>query len=140
MVIKILFVKKSINLLAQAISRTLKCKKNVCFLSQHFEVFDLAFGKFLNFITFVNFTHQSATIPLFLSRKDVAVEAVTGSGKTLSFVIPLFEMLLHRTEPLRKHDVHIILPLFHNFKTHFEFHSIFWIWFIELSIHFYQFC
>ena len=35
----------------------------------------------------------------------MAVEAVTGSGKTLSFVIPLLEMLLRREQRLRKHDV-----------------------------------
>lgn len=37
---------------------------------------------------------QAATIPLFLSRKDVAVQAVTGSGKTLAFLIPVVEFLL----------------------------------------------
>ena len=37
---------------------------------------------------------QAATIPLFLSKKDVAVQAVTGSGKTLAFLIPVVEILL----------------------------------------------
>lgn len=32
---------------------------------------------------------QAAVIPLFLSNKDVCVKACTGSGKTLSFIIPL---------------------------------------------------
>lgn len=36
---------------------------------------------------------QAATIPRFLSHKDVVVEAVTGSGKTLAFLLPLLEML-----------------------------------------------
>lgn len=36
---------------------------------------------------------QEATIPLFLENKDVAVQAVTGSGKTLSFLIPVVERL-----------------------------------------------
>ena len=36
---------------------------------------------------------QAAVIPLFLSNKDVAVEACTGSGKTLSFLIPIIEMI-----------------------------------------------
>ena len=36
---------------------------------------------------------QATTIPLFLSHKDVCVQATTGSGKTLAFVIPIFEML-----------------------------------------------
>ncbi|XP_077505238.1 ATP-dependent RNA helicase DDX55 [Amblyomma americanum] len=48
---------------------------------------------------------QATTIPLFLSNKDVAVEAVTGSGKTLAFLIPLLERLLKRDEPLTKYAV-----------------------------------
>ncbi|XP_072908111.1 ATP-dependent RNA helicase DDX55 [Hemitrygon akajei] len=48
---------------------------------------------------------QSATIPLFVSNKDVAVEAVTGSGKTLAFVIPILEILLKREERLKKLQV-----------------------------------
>ncbi|KAJ2741908.1 ATP-dependent rRNA helicase spb4 [Coemansia sp. BCRC 34301] len=38
---------------------------------------------------------QEATIPAFTQNRDVVVEAATGSGKTLSFLIPLLE-LLHR--------------------------------------------
>lgn len=41
---------------------------------------------------------QAATIPLLLTKKDVAAEAVTGSGKTLAFLIPLIEMLLERNK------------------------------------------
>ncbi|XP_037291845.2 ATP-dependent RNA helicase DDX55 isoform X2 [Rhipicephalus microplus] len=52
---------------------------------------------------------QVTTIPLFLSNKDVAVEAVTGSGKTLAFLIPLLEMLLKRDEPLTKYAVGAIV-------------------------------
>jgi ATP-dependent RNA helicase DDX55/SPB4 len=52
---------------------------------------------------------QTATIPLFLSHKDVVVQASTGSGKTLSFVIPIIELLLRRKEPLRKHQVGAIV-------------------------------
>jgi len=48
---------------------------------------------------------QASTIPLFLSHKDVSVEACTGSGKTLAFLVPLFEMLMRREEPLKKHEV-----------------------------------
>ena len=40
-----------------------------------------------------------------MQKKDVCAEAVTGSGKTLAFLIPLIEILLQRTEPLKKHDV-----------------------------------
>lgn len=57
----------------------------------------------------LDFTHmtpvQSACIPLFMGNKDVAAEAVTGSGKTLSFVIPMIELLLKREEKLKKMQV-----------------------------------
>ena len=43
---------------------------------------------------------QAAVIPLFLSNKDVAVEACTGSGKTLSFLIPIVEMILKSQEAI----------------------------------------
>jgi superfamily II DNA/RNA helicase len=36
---------------------------------------------------------QEAVIPLFCSHKDVAVDAATGSGKTLSFIVPIVERL-----------------------------------------------
>lgn len=39
---------------------------------------------------------QASAIPLFLSHKDVVVEAVTGSGKTLAFLIPIVEILSKR--------------------------------------------
>ncbi|GBG92442.1 hypothetical protein CBR_g55379 [Chara braunii] len=48
---------------------------------------------------------QAATVPLFMSNKDVAVEAVTGSGKTLAFVIPMVEILRKLEEPLKRHQV-----------------------------------
>lgn len=60
----------------------------------------------------MNFTKptpvQASTIPLFLTHKDVVVEAVTGSGKTLSFIIPLVERLL-RSERTKKHHVAAIV-------------------------------
>lgn len=37
---------------------------------------------------------QEASIPLLLKNYDLAVEAQTGSGKTLSFLIPLLEKYL----------------------------------------------
>jgi ATP-dependent RNA helicase DDX55/SPB4 len=43
---------------------------------------------------------QAAVIPLFLNNKDVAVEACTGSGKTLSFSLPLVEMIRRTDEPI----------------------------------------
>jgi ATP-dependent RNA helicase DDX55/SPB4 len=48
---------------------------------------------------------QEATIPLFLSHKDVAVDAATGSGKTLAFVVPVVEILRRRSSPPRPHEV-----------------------------------
>jgi ATP-dependent RNA helicase DDX55/SPB4 len=52
---------------------------------------------------------QASTIPLFLTHKDVVVEAVTGSGKTLSFLIPAVERLLRVDEPIKKHHVGAII-------------------------------
>jgi ATP-dependent RNA helicase DDX55/SPB4 len=52
---------------------------------------------------------QAATIPLFLTNKDVAVQAVTGSGKTLAFVIPIVEMLLRRVTHLKANQVGAIV-------------------------------
>lgn len=54
---------------------------------------------------------QSATIPLFLSHKDVAVEAVTGSGKTLAFLIPILQILIRKSqeEKIGKHDVGAVI-------------------------------
>ena len=48
---------------------------------------------------------QASTIPLFMKHKDVVVEAVTGSGKTLSFVIPILERLVRRGKKLRKNEI-----------------------------------
>ena len=52
---------------------------------------------------------QASTIPLFMNHKDVVVEAVTGSGKTLSFVIPIIEKLLRRERRLRNFEVGAII-------------------------------
>ena len=49
----------------------------------------------LGSLGFTNMTAvQQATLPLFLSHKDVAVEACTGSGKTIAFVVPIMELIL----------------------------------------------
>lgn len=42
---------------------------------------------------------------MFLSRKDVAAEAVTGSGKTLAFLIPILEILMGLETPLGPHQI-----------------------------------
>lgn len=48
----------------------------------------------------MGFTHmtpvQAATLPLFLSNKDVCVDACTGSGKTLAFVLPIVQLLRNK--------------------------------------------
>ncbi|VDD76474.1 unnamed protein product [Mesocestoides corti] len=51
------------------------------------------------------FPVQSTVIPLLLSRKDVAAEAVTGSGKTIAFVIPILEILSQRQNEWKKHEI-----------------------------------
>ncbi len=60
----------------------------------------------INALGFVGMTPvQAATIPAFLSFKDVCVQAVTGSGKTLAFLIPVFEILIRNGRPLARHDL-----------------------------------
>lgn len=41
---------------------------------------------------------QAATIPLFLANKDVLVQSITGSGKTLSYVLPILQKHTTREE------------------------------------------
>jgi ATP-dependent RNA helicase DDX55/SPB4 len=57
----------------------------------------------------LGFTHmtpvQAATLPLFLSNKDVAVDACTGSGKTLSFILPMVQMMKNKIQ-----DKTIVIP------------------------------
>jgi len=48
---------------------------------------------------------QEHTIPLFLTCKDVAVEAVTGSGKTLAFVVPMLNKIAMLSEKPKLHDI-----------------------------------
>ncbi|KAL4965938.1 ATP-dependent RNA helicase SPB4 [Aspergillus stella-maris] len=52
---------------------------------------------------------QASAIPLFMAHKDVVVEAVTGSGKTMSFLVPVVEKLLRLEEPMKKHHVGAII-------------------------------
>lgn len=52
---------------------------------------------------------QAATIPLFMAHKDVVVEAVTGSGKTMAFLIPVVEKLLRLESSIKKHHVGAII-------------------------------
>ncbi|KAI0884541.1 ATP-dependent rRNA helicase spb4 [Annulohypoxylon maeteangense] len=49
---------------------------------------------------------QASVWPLFGGgNKDVVVEAVTGSGKTLSFLLPLVHRILRQDEPTKRHHV-----------------------------------
>lgn len=52
---------------------------------------------------------QAATIPLFRRNVDVVVEAVTGSGKTLSYLIPVIDKILKADESLKPHNVTAII-------------------------------
>lgn len=52
---------------------------------------------------------QASTIPLFMTHKDVVVEAITGSGKTLAFLIPVVEKLLRLEDPTKKHHIGAII-------------------------------
>ncbi|EEQ27761.1 ATP-dependent rRNA helicase spb4 [Microsporum canis CBS 113480] len=52
---------------------------------------------------------QASAIPLFMGNKDVVVEAVTGSGKTMSFLIPVIEKLLRLDSAVKKHHVGAII-------------------------------
>ncbi|KAI7337935.1 ATP-dependent rRNA helicase SPB4 [Hortaea werneckii] len=52
---------------------------------------------------------QAMAIPLLMGNKDLVVEAVTGSGKTLSFLIPIVTRLLNAEEPNKKSHVRSIV-------------------------------
>jgi len=53
---------------------------------------------------------QSKTIPLALLGKDVVGGAVTGSGKTAAFIIPILERLLYRPKKVPTSRVVILMP------------------------------
>ncbi|KAI0837257.1 ATP-dependent rRNA helicase spb4 [Hypoxylon sp. FL0890] len=53
---------------------------------------------------------QASVWPLFGGgNKDVVVEAVTGSGKTLSFLLPLVHKILRQDEPTKRHHIAAIV-------------------------------
>ncbi|KAG5929835.1 ATP-dependent rRNA helicase spb4 [Claviceps africana] len=52
---------------------------------------------------------QAATMPHFMGNKDVVVEAVTGSGKTMAFLLPIVQRILRLEEPTKKHHVAAII-------------------------------
>ena len=53
---------------------------------------------------------QSRTIPVALLGKDVVGGAVTGSGKTAAFIIPILERLLYRPKKVPTSRVAILTP------------------------------
>ena len=65
-------------------------------------------------LTAVGFTYptpiQSKTIPMALLGKDVVGGAVTGSGKTAAFVLPILERLLYRQKRVPTTRVAILTP------------------------------
>ncbi|CAI4034933.1 hypothetical protein SMKI_12G0700 [Saccharomyces mikatae IFO 1815] len=53
---------------------------------------------------------QSATIPIALLGKDIIAGAVTGSGKTAAFMIPIIERLLYKPAKIASTRVIVLLP------------------------------
>lgn len=53
---------------------------------------------------------QSKTIPVALLGKDVVGGAVTGSGKTAAFIIPILERLLYRPKKVPTTRIAILMP------------------------------
>lgn len=83
-----------------------------CFMSKTKEFKDLTpplIPEILNVLQEMKFTTatpvQGAVIPYFLSHKDVNVSACTGSGKTLSFLIPVFQLLHSKSDSIRGGEV-----------------------------------
>ncbi|KAK3082237.1 nucleolar DEAD-box protein required for synthesis of 60S ribosomal subunit [Coniosporium uncinatum] len=53
---------------------------------------------------------QSKTVPVALLGKDVVGGAVTGSGKTAAFIIPILERLLYRPKKVPTTRVAVLMP------------------------------
>ncbi|EKD21129.1 uncharacterized protein L3040_000835 [Drepanopeziza brunnea f. sp. 'multigermtubi'] len=53
---------------------------------------------------------QAKTIPMALQGKDVVGGAVTGSGKTAAFIVPVLERLLYRPKKVPTSRVAILMP------------------------------
>ncbi|KAJ3338047.1 nucleolar DEAD-box protein required for synthesis of 60S ribosomal subunit [Gonapodya sp. JEL0774] len=53
---------------------------------------------------------QSRTIPLALQGKDICGSAVTGSGKTAAFMVPILERLLYRPTQAPQTRVLVLVP------------------------------
>jgi ATP-dependent RNA helicase DDX27 len=53
---------------------------------------------------------QAACIPLGLTGRDICGSAITGSGKTAAFTLPLLERLLHRDKRISATYVLVLVP------------------------------
>lgn len=53
---------------------------------------------------------QAATLPLLLSGRDVLAQAKTGTGKTVAFLLPVIQKLVHNTDPTRRTSLLVISP------------------------------
>ncbi|OJD15031.1 hypothetical protein AJ78_04686 [Emergomyces pasteurianus Ep9510] len=82
-------------------------------LAKSFQAFSLS-RPILRGLTSVGFTTptpiQRKTIPVALLGKDVVGGAVTGSGKTGAFIIPILERLLYRPRKVPTSRVAILMP------------------------------
>ncbi|PSC68971.1 DEAD-box ATP-dependent RNA helicase 28 [Micractinium conductrix] len=54
---------------------------------------------------------QSACVPLALAGRDICASAVTGSGKTAAFALPILERLLHRNKRVAATYVLVLTPV-----------------------------
>jgi ATP-dependent RNA helicase DDX27 len=81
--------------------------------SNSFQQFSLS-RPLLRGVAAVNFSSptpiQKRTIPVALAGKDVVGSAVTGSGKTAAFLLPILERLLYRPKKVPTTRVAILLP------------------------------
>lgn len=53
---------------------------------------------------------QAAVVPLALSGRDIVASAITGSGKTAAFALPMLERLLFRTRSFAATHVLVLCP------------------------------
>lgn len=53
---------------------------------------------------------QAETLPLLLSGRDVLAQAKTGTGKTVAFLLPVIQKLVHNTDRNRRTSLLVISP------------------------------
>jgi ATP-dependent RNA helicase MSS116, mitochondrial len=53
---------------------------------------------------------QAATLPLLLSGRDVLAQAKTGTGKTVAFLLPVIQKMVHNTDRNRRTSLLVISP------------------------------